>query len=212
MTKDAVDFVRQGAFVALAMILVQQTEAQNSKVASTRKLFEKTVSDKHEDSLAKIGAAISQGIIDAGGRNVTISLQTKAGTPNMKSIVGMTLFTQFWYWFPLAHALSLSFTPTAVIGLDVDLKVSRGRFSSCPPWLSTWTPDPQARVHLECQTLRLCLPSTMGSAQEGDDGKGQDGGAVDHGQGERQGQGQGAGEGWGRHGHGESQRARRSER
>jgi 26S proteasome regulatory subunit N2 len=123
MTKDPVDFVRQGAFISLAMILVQQTEAQSPYVAETRKLFEKVVSDKHEDSLAKFGAAISQGIIDAGGRNVTISLQSKAGTPNMTSIVGMALFCQFWYWYPLAHCLSLSFTPTAIIGLDAQLRV-----------------------------------------------------------------------------------------
>ena len=124
MTKDPVDFVRQGAFISLAMILIQQTEAQSPYVAETRKLFEKVVSDKHEDSLAKFGAAISQGIIDAGGRNVTISLQSKAGTPNMTSIVGMALFSQFWYWYPLAHCLSLSFTPTAIIGLDAQLRVS----------------------------------------------------------------------------------------
>jgi 26S proteasome regulatory subunit N2 len=125
MTKDPVDFVRQGASISLAMILIQHTEAQSPHVAETRKLFEKVVSDKHEDSLAKFGAAMSQGIIDAGGRNVTISLQSKAGTPNMASIVGMALFCQFWYWFPLAHCLSLSFTPTAVIGLDSELRVSR---------------------------------------------------------------------------------------
>jgi 26S proteasome regulatory subunit N2 len=83
MTKDPIDFVRQGALISLSMILVEQTEAQNPKVKMARELFEKTVSDKHEDSLAKFGAAISQGIIDAGGRNVTISMQTKAGTPKM---------------------------------------------------------------------------------------------------------------------------------
>ncbi len=124
MTKDPVDFVRQGASISLAMILIQHTEAQSPHVVETRKLFERVVSDKHEDSLAKFGAAMSQGIIDAGGRNVTISLQSKAGTPNMSSIVGMALFCQFWYWFPLAHCLSLSFTPTAVIGLDSELRVS----------------------------------------------------------------------------------------
>jgi hypothetical protein len=123
MTKDSTDFVRQGALVSLAMILVQHSEAQTPKAKMARELFEKTVSDKHEDSLAKFGAAISQGIIDAGGRNVTISMQTKAGTPNMMAIVGMTLFSQFWYWFPLAHCLSLSFNPTGVIGLDESLKV-----------------------------------------------------------------------------------------
>jgi 26S proteasome regulatory subunit N2 len=82
MTKDSTDFVRQGALVSLAMILVQHSEAQTPKAKMARELFEKTVSDKHEDSLAKFGAAISQGIIDAGGRNVTNS-----GTGSLSPIV-----------------------------------------------------------------------------------------------------------------------------
>lgn len=123
LTKDPVDFVRQGACVSLAMILIEQNETSHPKVASTREIYKKTVNDKHADPMAKFGAALSQGIIDAGGRNVTISMQNKSGSGNMPSIVGMALFAQFWYWFPLAHCLSLAFTPTAIIGLTKDLKV-----------------------------------------------------------------------------------------
>ncbi|KAL1925244.1 uncharacterized protein VTP21DRAFT_127 [Calcarisporiella thermophila] len=125
MTKDTTDFVRQGALIALAMVLIQQTEATNPKVASVRKLYEKIISDKHEDPMAKFGAVLSQGVIDAGGRNVTISLQSRLGHANMSAIVGMTIFTQFWYWYPLMHFLSLAFTPTAIIGLNKDLKVPK---------------------------------------------------------------------------------------
>jgi 26S proteasome regulatory subunit N2 len=32
MTKDPVDYVRQGAFISLAMILIQQNDAINPKV------------------------------------------------------------------------------------------------------------------------------------------------------------------------------------
>merc|ERR1712062_9932 len=31
------------------------------------------------------------------------------------------IFTQYWYWFPLAHFLSLAFTPSCVIGLNENL-------------------------------------------------------------------------------------------
>jgi 26S proteasome regulatory subunit N2 len=123
LSKDPVDFVRQGALVSLAMVLVQQTEAQNPKVTDVRKTFSTVIGDKHEDSMAKFGAALGQGILDAGGRNVTISLVSRSGAKSMSAVVGMALFTQFWYWFPLAHCLSLGFAPTAVVGLDVDLKV-----------------------------------------------------------------------------------------
>lgn len=121
--KDSVDFVRQGASIALAMILVQQNAAYNPKVTEVREKYEKIISDKYEDPIAKLGATVAQGLIDAGGRNVTMSLQTKSGSSNMPAIVGMTLFTQFWYWFPLAHAACLAFTPTAFIGVDSELRV-----------------------------------------------------------------------------------------
>ncbi|KAG2199130.1 hypothetical protein INT47_009869 [Mucor saturninus] len=130
MTKDPVDFVRQGAFMSQAMILIQQTENTNPKVAGVRKLYEKIIGDKHEDPMAKFGAVLAQGILDAGGRNVTISLLSRTGHANMPAIVGMAVFTQFWYWYPLTHMLSLAFTPTAVIGLNKNLETPRFEFVS----------------------------------------------------------------------------------
>lgn len=66
LTKDPVDFVRQGALVALGMVLVQQNETSCPEVATTRKLYETVIADKREDMLARIGAVLGQGIIDAG--------------------------------------------------------------------------------------------------------------------------------------------------
>ncbi|KAI9285712.1 armadillo-type protein [Umbelopsis sp. AD052] len=141
MTRDPVDFVRQGALISLAMILIQQNDATNSKVSTVRKLYEKIISDKHEDSMAKFGAVLSQGIIDAGGRNVTISLLSRTGHTNMPAIVGMAVFTQFWYWYPLTHFLSLAFTPTAVIGLNKNIKIPQFEFlSNAKPSLYAYPP------------------------------------------------------------------------
>jgi len=39
------------------------------------------------------------------------------------SVVGLLVFTQFWYWFPLSLFLSLSFSPTCLVTLNQDLKV-----------------------------------------------------------------------------------------
>lgn len=125
MTKDSVDYVRQGALIAHAMILIQQNEVSSPAVVATRKLYEKIISEKHSDQMTKFGAVLGQGIIDAGGRNVTISLQSRSGSANMPSIVGMAIFTQFWYWYPLSHFLSLSFTPTSVIGLNKNLQAPK---------------------------------------------------------------------------------------
>lgn len=126
LTKDSVDFVRQGALQASAMILIQQNETVFPRVKDFHKAYLETIKNKHEDALAKFGATLAQGIIDAGGRNVTINLENaNTNTLNVKAIVGLTIFTQSWFWYPLAHFLSLSFAPTAIIGVKEDLKVPK---------------------------------------------------------------------------------------
>merc|ERR1712083_1102279 len=91
---------------------------------------------------AKFGAILAQGIIDAGGRNVTVSLQSRTGHTNMLGVVGMLVFTQYWYWFPLSHFLSLAFQPTAIIGLNSNLDMPVAQFkSSAKPSTYGYTPN-----------------------------------------------------------------------
>merc|ERR1719228_959467 len=52
---------------------------------------------------------------------VTVSLQSRTGHTSMLGVVGMLVFTQYWYWFPLTHFLCLAFQPTALIGLNSNL-------------------------------------------------------------------------------------------
>ena len=78
------------------MILVQQTEQTCPKVKDFRALYQKVITDKHEDVMAKFGAILATGLLDAGGRNVTISLMSKSGQKQMGGIVGMAVFTHFW--------------------------------------------------------------------------------------------------------------------
>merc|ERR1712242_392708 len=94
----------------------------------------KIIADKHEDVMVKLGAIFAQGIIDAGGRNVTVSLQSRTGHTNMMAVVGMLVFTQYWYWFPLSHFLSLAFTPSCVIALnsELDMPVLQYRSNAKP--------------------------------------------------------------------------------
>jgi len=142
MKNDPTNYVRQGALIASAMILVQQTEQTCPKVKDFRALYQKVISDKHEDVMAKFGAILAQGIIDAGGRNVTVSLQSRTGHTNMLGVVGMLVFTQYWYWFPLSHFLSLAFQPTALIGLNSNLEMPVAKVrSSAKPSTYGYTPN-----------------------------------------------------------------------
>ncbi|SOV05444.1 probable RPN2 - 26S proteasome regulatory subunit [Ustilago sp. UG-2017a] len=166
MTKDPVDFVRQGACVALAMIFIQQNEALNPRVTNARKTFDKIIGDKHEDAMAKFGAALAQGLVDAGGRNVTISLQSRGGNANMPAIVGMALFTQFWYWFPLAHFSALAFTPTALIGLNRELRIPEFEFvSEAKPSLFAYPTSYKPPSEKKVERVETAVLSTTVKAQ-----------------------------------------------
>ncbi|KAG5680906.1 hypothetical protein PVAND_010384 [Polypedilum vanderplanki] len=127
---DPVNFVRQGALIASAMILIQHTDQTCPKVTFFRQLYSQVISSKHEDTMAKFGAILAQGIIDGGGRNATLGLQSRTGHTNLQAVVGTLVFTQYWYWFPLAHCLSLAFTPTCIIALNSDLKMPKIEFKS----------------------------------------------------------------------------------
>ena len=166
LLKDPTDFVRQGALIALSMVLVQQNEAMNPKVTEIRKTMLKMISDRHEDAMCKFGDAMAMGIIDAGGRNCTISLQTQTGNLHMPGIVGMAVFTSYWYWFPLAHFLSLSFTPTAVIGVDQKLEVPVYKFhSNTRPSMFDYPPEQQKAVEEGPEKVKTAVLSTTAHAK-----------------------------------------------
>ncbi|KAI9346485.1 armadillo-type protein [Obelidium mucronatum] len=234
LTKDSVDFVRQGALMAMAMVLVQHNEVSGggkaaAPVAATkaaaapaagtpavaapsgkeekkdaqdlkkeaeakkeaerkeaekkeaekkeapastnwveivRKRFETIIKDKYEEPMAIFGAVLGQGILDAGGRNVTISLRGPAGiSARMSAVVGMAVFTQFWYWYPLSHFLSLAFTPTGVIGLNKDLNIPKfDLISNARPSLFAYPPETKLPETKEIEKVATAVLSTTAKA------------------------------------------------
>ncbi|KAJ1605308.1 RPN2/26s proteasome regulatory subunit [Cryptosporidium canis] len=132
MTTDSADIVRQAAYIGLGFLLMQQNETLNDKLACTRQQMIKAATDKHEHIATRFGAILGLGIMDAGGRNVTASLFSRNGE-NLRpqSVAGLSLFFQFWFWFPLVHCISLAFTPTGLIGLDEKLRVPKSFSVRC---------------------------------------------------------------------------------
>lgn len=124
LLKDRVDYVRQGAFIGAAMVLMQHNKVKEPMADTLRTMIFETLAKK-SDTMTKFGAILAAGILDAGGRNVNMALVSPAGHKKMAAVVGMALFPQFWYWYPLVHFLSLSFSPTAVIALNSNLAMPK---------------------------------------------------------------------------------------
>lgn len=166
MTNDPVNFVRQGALIASSMILIQHTEQTCAKVKDFRALYAKVIVDKHEDVMAKFGAILAQGIIDAGGRNVTLTLQSRTGHTNMLAVVGMLVFTQYWYWFPLAHCLALAFTPTCLIALNAQLKMPKLEIrSNARPSIFAYPPPLEEKKQEEREKVTTAVLSIAARAR-----------------------------------------------
>lgn len=154
LTQDPVNYVRQGALLASAMLLIQQTEAVCPKVKDFRALYTKVLNDKHDDVMAKFGAIMAQGIIDAGGRNVTVTLSSRTGHVWLLGCVGTLLFTHYWYWFPMSLCLGLSFAPSTIIAVNKQLQMPVVSFKSnvkpsmfaYPPPLETAKKEEKERV------------------------------------------------------------------
>ncbi|ORC87105.1 putative proteasome regulatory non-ATPase subunit 2 [Trypanosoma theileri] len=132
LTEDLVDFVRQGAYIALAIVMVQVTEAENPKVKELRDNYFKRISGRKEDMCSKFGCIIASGILDAGGRNCTFALHRQRHRLD-KAVVGMFVFLQYWYWFPYILMISLSMQPTCFIGLNDKLELPEYSFKSNAP-------------------------------------------------------------------------------
>ncbi|KRZ11698.1 26S proteasome non-ATPase regulatory subunit 1 [Trichinella zimbabwensis] len=142
MLDDTVNYVRQGALIAMAMVLMQHNECTAPKVKDFREKLMKIIGDKHEDVISKFGAIIAQGLLDAGGRNVTVSLIGRNENVSMITAIGLLVFLQSWYWFPLAHFISLALQPSCLIGLNSELKMPNMTFiSNAKP--STYAYPPQ---------------------------------------------------------------------
>lgn len=132
MLNDMTDFVRQGALLGTSLIYMQQGDNCNGKkIKLFREKLSSLVSDKHQTILTKMGAILSTGIIDAGGRNCSFNLGSKNGFTKMSSAVGAVLWLQHWYWFPMMHMFSLAITPTFTIGLNKDFKYPKNFEIQC---------------------------------------------------------------------------------
>lgn len=132
MLEDMTDFVRQGAYMATAMIYMQQSDTSNGrKVKAFREKLTTIISDKHQSTLTKMGATLATGLIDVGGRNCSLNMGSSNGFTKMTTVAGLALWLQHWHWYPMMHMLSMALTPTLTIGLNKDFKYPKNFETQC---------------------------------------------------------------------------------
>merc|ERR1712203_1355205 len=106
------------------------------------------------------------------------SLQSRTGHTNMLGVVGMLVFTQYWYWFPLSHFLSLAFQPTAIIGLNSNLDMPVAQFkSSAKPSMYGYTPNIEEKKKEDKEKVAIAVLSITNKQKkkEAEKKKGKDG-------------------------------------
>lgn len=123
LLEDKTDHVRQAAAIALGMVLQLGNESLESSFLDVRKTMLEKLEKKHESEVAKIGYHLGFGLMAAGGGNCVINIYSEAGTLKIQSAISVYLFTQFWYWYPLANFIGLAFEPTYLVGVTKDLKI-----------------------------------------------------------------------------------------
>ncbi|CCW68655.1 unnamed protein product [Phytomonas sp. Hart1] len=133
MKDDLNDLVRQGVLIALALVMTQLTEYENSKVKEFRQLLDAKIGDRRETLCIKLGSILASGLLDCGGRNCTFALHRDRHRMD-KAVAGMFFFTQYWYWYPYVYMVSLAMLPTCFIGLNDKLEMPEYTFlSNAPP-------------------------------------------------------------------------------
>jgi 26S proteasome regulatory subunit N2 len=170
---DKQDYVRQGAMIGLAMVLIQTSPAREPKEGFFRKHLNGVITGKFVPAMAKFGAILAHGILDAGGRNVTVSLRTLSGHKNATNVVGLALFSQYWYWHPFVHFISLSFTPTAIIALNGKLDMPEFSFRvDAKPSLFAYPEKtkPKEKVVVKLKTAVLSVTKKKKEGEKDDGG------------------------------------------
>eukprot|EP00767_Chilomastix_cuspidata_P000888 gnl/Chilomastix_cuspidata/1255.p1 GENE.gnl/Chilomastix_cuspidata/1255~~gnl/Chilomastix_cuspidata/1255.p1 ORF type:complete len:777 (-),score=436.01 gnl/Chilomastix_cuspidata/1255:170-2500(-) len=159
LAEDNESFVRQHAFLALALFFnlsaapefptkvepasftkLDTSEPLPVLAGKVRRLLLDIALGHEPNLLVRWGAVVALGLASCGGSNMFVSLRTRAGTVDPLSAVGLFLFCQFWYWHPLALALSLALKPAGLITVSprlepvtVVMRCARPRADFCYP-------------------------------------------------------------------------------
>merc|ERR1711976_208002 len=89
---------------------------------------------KYTNITTKFGCYIGLGLMQSGGGNTILSLVSNSGQLKIKNIIGIYMFTFYWYWMPLTNFIGLALEPTFLAGVLKDFNIPRSfKFISRAP-------------------------------------------------------------------------------
>jgi len=122
-------------YVGLSLLFQVSTNQSEPKQEEFRKSMHEIMGKQHGEIMAKMGAILSVGLIDIGGRNMSVSLTTRSGLPKIEAVTGLLVFCQYWNWFPYLNFIGLALAPSTFIGVTSKLNIPKSfqLKSNCKP-------------------------------------------------------------------------------
>jgi 26S proteasome regulatory subunit N2 len=138
LLEDKTDYVRQAASISMGLVYQLGNEHMDSNFESTRKIINDKFEKKFESGIAKLGYALGLSLMQSGGGNCILNLRGNeswnSNSLKPQTVIGIFMFTFYWYWFPLVNFIGLALEPTFLVGVNKDLKVPRSfQFNSKAP-------------------------------------------------------------------------------
>jgi 26S proteasome regulatory subunit N2 len=105
--------------------------------------------------------------MNLGGRNCKINLLSSSGNNKMAAIVGMALFTQYYYWFPMIHFINLAVDPVILFGVDTNLRIPKNFrvHSQAKPSLYGYPEEAKLEEKSIKKEVATAILSTIGRAK-----------------------------------------------
>merc|ERR1712038_1910091 len=96
----------------------------------------------------------------------------KTGHVHMPSVVGMVCFLNSWYWFPMAHFLSLSLRPASLIALNKDLNLPQVQVKcNAKPSAFAYPPRLELKKEKKKEKVETAILSVTSKKKKEEDGK-----------------------------------------
>lgn len=124
--KDDIFHVQQATAISFGLLHQLATPSLDPEMVKIREEMITKAQSKYTNVMTKFGCYLGIGLMQSGGGNAVLSLVSSSGQMKIKNIIGIYMFTFYWYWMPLTNMIGLALEPTFLAGLLKDFNIPRG--------------------------------------------------------------------------------------